>query len=68
MTIDNECVAYGDDFNHFSEKNTIIVHCPLYIVHSARQREKLEFGVGRKILDRWGVGAYNMVKPQRKSE
>ena len=43
MIIDNEGVAYGDDFNHFSKKNTIIVHCPLYIVHSARQRDKSEF-------------------------
>ena len=44
--MDNEGVAKGDYLNHFSQKNTSIVNYQLSIVHSARQRDKLEFEGG----------------------
>jgi len=34
LIIDNDCVAYGDYFNHFPKKNTIIIHYTLSIINS----------------------------------
>jgi len=34
LIIDNDCVAYGDDFNHFPKENTLIIHYTLSIINS----------------------------------